>query len=158
MAGAVANFVTHTLNGVQYGFILFLIASGLTIILGILDVLNLAHGELYALGAYVAFSVFGYVTGTMASPEGLVGLAAFLSVSLVAAAVAALVLVPVGMVLESVFLRPLYDRDEVYQLVLTFALLLIIKDTNSSSGDRDRFAPRRSTAVSTKSRPRCSSA
>jgi branched-chain amino acid transport system permease protein len=126
----IANFVTHTLNGIQYGFILFLIASGLTIILGILDVLNLAHGELFAVGAYVAFSVFGYLTGVVADPQGLGQLAMFLGVALVGALLAAAVLVPVGMVIESVFLRPLYGRDDVYQLVLTFGLLLIIKDIN----------------------------
>jgi len=126
----IANFATHTLNGIQYGFILFLIASGLTIILGILDVLNLAHGELYAVGAYVAFSVYGYVGGVVATPEGVVGLAAFLVLALAAALVAAAIIVPLGVVLEAVFLRPLYDRDEVYQLVLTFGLLLILKDMN----------------------------
>ncbi|NHN42478.1 branched-chain amino acid ABC transporter permease [Halorubellus sp. JP-L1] len=126
----VANFATHTLNGIQYGFILFLIASGLTIILGILDVLNLAHGELYAVGAYVAFSVYGYATGLVAAPEGVVGLAVFLVVALLAAAVAAAVLIPLGVLLEALFLRPLYGRDEVYQLVLTFGLLLILKDVN----------------------------
>jgi branched-chain amino acid transport system permease protein len=126
----IANFVTHTLNGIQYGFILFLIASGLTIILGILDVLNLAHGELFAVGAYVAFSVFGYLTGVVADPQGLGQLAMFLGVALVGALLAAAVLVPVGLVIESVFLRPLYGRDDVYQLVLTFGLLLIIKDIN----------------------------
>ena len=125
-----ANFITHTLNGVQYGFILFLIASGLTIILGILDVLNLAHGELFALGAYVAFSVFGYVTGFVVSPEGMGELVLFLGLAIVAALIAAAILIPVGMVIESVFLRPLYERDEVYQLVLTFGLLLVIKDLN----------------------------
>jgi branched-chain amino acid transport system permease protein len=126
----VANFATHTLNGLQYGFILFLIASGLTIILGILDVLNLAHGELYAVGAYVASSVFGYVTGILASPEGVAGLAVFLVVALIAAVVAAAVLIPLGIALESLFLRPLYERNEVYQLVLTFGLLLVLKDVN----------------------------
>ncbi|MFW5974527.1 MAG: branched-chain amino acid ABC transporter permease, partial [Natrialbaceae archaeon] len=130
MVVSLANFATHTLNGIQYGFILFLIASGLTIILGILDVLNLAHGELYAVGAYVAFSVFGYVSGLFANPEGVVGLAVFLVVALLAAVVAAAVLIPLGVFLEAVFLRPLYERDEVYQLVLTFGLLLILKDVN----------------------------
>ncbi|MFC6951447.1 branched-chain amino acid ABC transporter permease [Halorubellus litoreus] len=130
MVSELANFATHTLNGIQYGFILFLIASGLTIILGILDVLNLAHGELYAVGAYVAFSVFGYVSGAFANPEGVVGLAAFLALSLLAAVVAAAVLIPLGILLEALFLRPLYERDEVYQLVLTFGLLLILKDVN----------------------------
>ncbi|QZP38335.1 branched-chain amino acid ABC transporter permease [Halobaculum magnesiiphilum] len=125
-----SNLLVHTLNGVQYGFILFLIASGLTVILGILDVLNLAHGELFAFGAYVAFSVFGYVTGAIAPPSGAGGLALFLAVSLGAAVLAALAVVPLGAAIEAVFLRRLYGRDEVYQLVFTFGLLLIIKDLN----------------------------
>lgn len=125
---ALQHFITHTLHGVQYGFILFLIASGLTIILGILDVLNLAHGELFALGAYVSFSVIGYLTGLVAPPTGPASQAVFLGVVLVGAVLSALVLVPVGVLLESTLFRPIYERDEVYQLVLTFALLLIIKD------------------------------
>jgi branched-chain amino acid transport system permease protein len=124
------NFITHTLHGVQYGFILFLIASGLTIILGILDVLNLAHGELFALGAYVAFSVLGYLTGLVSQPTDPVSQAVLLVLVLVGAIVAALVLVPVGVLIESTLFRPIYERDEVYQLVLTFGLLLIIKDFN----------------------------
>jgi len=127
---ALQNFITHTLHGVQYGFILFLIASGLTVILGILDVLNLAHGELFALGAYVAFSVLGYLTGFVGPPTDPASQAVFLALVLVGAVAAAFVLVPVGVLLESALLRPIYERDEVYQLVLTFALLLIIKDFN----------------------------
>ncbi|WP_137283493.1 branched-chain amino acid ABC transporter permease [Halorussus salinisoli] len=127
---ALQNFITHTLHGVQYGFILFLIASGLTIILGILDVLNLAHGELFALGAYVSFSVLGYLTGLVGPPTGPASQAVFLALVLVGAVVAALVLVPVGVLLESTLFRPIYERDEVYQLVLTFGLLLVIKDFN----------------------------
>ena len=130
MAIELTNFVTHTLNGLQYGFILFLIASGLTVILGILDVLNLAHGELFALGAYVAFSVFGYLAGALSDPTGAAELALFVALTLLAAVVVAAVLIPVGIVIESVFLRPLYDRDEVYQLVLTFGLLLVVMDLN----------------------------
>jgi branched-chain amino acid transport system permease protein len=123
-------WVTRTLNGLQAGFILFLIASGLTIVLGILDVLNLAHGELYAIGAYVAFSVFGAVLSVFAptANDPLTTLLLFVLVAVGAAGVAAAVLVPVGALLEATLLRPIYDRDEVYQLVLTFGLLLILND------------------------------
>jgi branched-chain amino acid transport system permease protein len=123
-------WVTRTLNGLQAGFILFLIASGLTIVLGILDVLNLAHGELYAIGAYVAFTVFGALLGVFAptANDPLTTLLLFVLVAVGSAAVAAAVLVPVGAALEAVFLRRIYDRDEVYQLVLTFGLLLILND------------------------------
>ena len=122
------TFVVQTLNGLQYGFVLFLIASGLTVILGILDVLNLAHGELYAFGAYASIGVFGYAIGLLPPPSGPVGAVLFAIGIVVAALVAALVLVPLGVIFETVFLRPIYERDQVYQLVLTFALLLVILD------------------------------
>ncbi|ELZ81063.1 branched-chain amino acid ABC transporter permease [Haloferax elongans ATCC BAA-1513] len=124
------TFVTHTLHGIQYGFVLFLIASGLTIVLGILDVLNLAHGELFALGAYVGFTIIGYLTGLVAPPTTLSTQLVFLGVVLLGAALTAAILVPVGVFLETTFFKPIYGRDEVYQIVLTFALLLIIKDVN----------------------------
>ncbi len=127
------TFIVQTINGIRFGFILFLIAAGLTVILGILDVLNLAHGELYALGAYVAASVGGFLVGEgtaaiMAPPSSFdpVTSFAFVGVLILAALISALILVPIGVVMETVFIRPIYERDQVYQLVLTFALLLII--------------------------------
>ena len=130
MASGLETLVVQTLNGLQFGFVLFLVASGLTVILGILDVLNLAHGELFAFGAYASVGVFGYVTGAIAAPvSGGIGTTIVFVIGILAAiVVTGLVLVPVGVVLESVFLRPIYERDQVYQLVLTFALLLIILD------------------------------
>ncbi len=122
------SFFVHTLNGLWYGFILFMIASGLTIIFGVLGILNLAHGELYALGAFVVFSVVGYATGLVASPEDPVSAVVFGVVVLAAALVAAAVLLPVGAFIEAVFVRPIYEREEVYQLLLTYALLLIFVD------------------------------
>jgi len=133
----------QTIIGLQSGFVLFLIASGLTVILGILDVLNLAHGELYAVGAYVAFAVFGFVVGTqnwpasiMAPPTpGGVGtlvfaltIVVFIALVVLTILFAASLFLPFGMVLESTLLEPIYERDEVYQLVLTFALLLVLTD------------------------------
>lgn len=127
------TFIVQTINGLRLGFILFLIASGLTVILGILDVLNLAHGELYALGAYIAASVGGFLIGEgagalMAPPSGFdpVGSFAFVGLLVLVALISALILIPIGVVIETVFVRPIYERDQVYQLVLTFALLLII--------------------------------
>jgi branched-chain amino acid transport system permease protein len=131
MAIELETILRPMLNGMQSGFRLFLIASGLTIVLGILDVLNLAHGELYALGAYVATSVLGYVAGLFAAPAASAGIGAkvlFVLVMLLAMVVAAGILIPFGAVVERVFLRPIYDRNEVYQLVLTFALLLVVND------------------------------
>ncbi len=122
------SFIVHTLNGLWYGIILFMIASGLTIIFGVLGILNLAHGELYALGAFVVFSVVGYATGLVASPDDPVSAVIFGVVVLVAALIAAAVLLPVGAFIEAVFVRPIYEREEVYQLLLTYALLLIFVD------------------------------
>jgi branched-chain amino acid transport system permease protein len=120
--------LTHTLNGLFYGFVLFMIAAGLTIVFGVLGVLNLAHGELYALGAFVAFTVVGFVAGRVAAPTGPATVVVFGVVVLLGALAAAAVLVPVGTLLEAVFVRPIYDRDEVYQLLLTYALLLLLTD------------------------------
>ncbi|KZX48400.1 branched-chain amino acid ABC transporter permease [Haloarcula sp. K1] len=121
--------LVQTLNGIQFGFILFMIASGLTVILGILDVLNLAHGELFSIGAYTAIGVFGFIIGVVGPPGGgVVGTAVFVLAVLAAVLVTAAILLPVGTLFEAVFLRQIYDRDQVYQLVLTFALLLILLD------------------------------
>ena len=129
------RFITQTINGLQAGFVLFLIASGLTVILGILDVLNLAHGELYALGAFIASSVGGYIVGTGANaivspPSGFdpVSSFAFVGVLILIALITALIMVPIGAIVETTLIRPIYERSQVYQLVLTFAILLIIAD------------------------------
>ena len=129
------RFITQTINGLQAGFVLFLIASGLTVILGILDVLNLAHGELYALGAFIASSVGGYIVGTGANaivspPSGFdpVSSFAFVGVLILIALITALIMVPIGAIVETTLIRPIYERSQVYQLVLTFAVLLIIAD------------------------------
>ena len=122
------GFLVHTLNGIYYGFILFMIAAGLTIIFGVLGVLNLTHGELYALGAYVTVSVLGFLVGLVGPPTDLVSGAVFAFVILVGLLLSAAILVPVGAILESVFVRRVYDRHEVYQLLLTFGLLFILID------------------------------
>ena len=128
-----STFVEQTINGLQRGFVLFLIASGLTVILGILDVLNLAHGELYALGAFIASSVAGYMVGSsglMEPPTSFdpVTSFAFIGVLVLVALVTAAIMLPIGAIVETTLIRPIYDRSEVYQLVLTFAILLIIAD------------------------------
>lgn len=126
------EFLIQTINGVQSGLVLFLIASGLTVILGILDVLNLAHGSLYALGAYIASSVVGWlVAQVIANPPSAfepVTSLLLVGVLVVGALLAAAIMLPIGAVLERVFIARVYDRDQVYQLVLTFALLLMIED------------------------------
>ncbi|WP_265110397.1 branched-chain amino acid ABC transporter permease [Halosolutus halophilus] len=118
----------HVLNGLYYGSILFMIASGMTIIFGVLGILNLAHGELYALGAFCAFTVVGFFAGQVASPTGPVTAVLFGLVVLAGSLAAAAVLLPVGGALEATFIRPIYDRNEVYQLLLTYGLLLVLTD------------------------------
>lgn len=128
MAGTLETALVQTLNGVQFGFILFMIASGLTVILGILDVLNLAHGELFSIGAYAGIGVFGFVGGIFGPPSGVLGGIVFVLAVLASVLLTAALLLPVGTLFEALFLRAIYDRDQVYQLVLTFALLLILLD------------------------------
>ncbi len=120
--------VRQTLNGVFWGLILFMIASGLTIIFGVLGILNLAHGEFYALGAFLVFSVAGFLLGQIGAPTDPASIALFVLVSAAAILIAAAVLLPISAILETIFIRPIYDREEVYQLLLTYALLLILVD------------------------------
>jgi branched-chain amino acid transport system permease protein len=123
------GLVEQTLNGLYFGAILFMIATGLTVILGVLDVLNLAHGELYAFGAYTAVSVYGFLSGSIApAPVDTSSALVFLLVIFAGALLSAAVLIPIGAIIESVFVRPVYGRHEVYELLLTFALLNIIID------------------------------
>lgn len=111
------TLVVHALNALLYASVMFLIAGGLSLIYGVMRIVNLAHGNLYAFGAYVAAWAAGLVIGHL--PIGLGYLA------LAAGAVAAAGL---GAVLEPTLLRPLYRRAEEYQLLITFGLLLILED------------------------------
>jgi len=105
------HLVEQVLNGTQFGIMLFLMAAGLTLIFGIMNLINLAHGSLYMLGAYVASAVFG-ATGSF-----LAGLAAAL-------AAAALV----GIAIEIVVFRTLYTRDHLDQVLATFGLILFFNE------------------------------
>lgn len=107
----------HILNSLFFASVLFLIASGLTLIYGVMRIINLAHGNLFAFGAYVTAWVFGLVVGRI---TGLPLFLLLLSGALAAAAA--------GAILEPTLLRPLYKRAEEYQLLITFGLLLILED------------------------------
>ncbi len=111
------TLIVHALNALLYASVMFLIAGGLSLIYGVMRIVNLAHGNLYAFGAYVAAWAAGIIIGHL--PIGLGYLA------LAAGAVAAAGL---GAVLEPTLLRPLYRRAEEYQLLITFGLLLILED------------------------------
>ncbi|MBK7135330.1 MAG: branched-chain amino acid ABC transporter permease [Rhodocyclales bacterium] len=109
-----AFFLIQLLNGLQYGLLLFLVASGLTLIFGIMGIINLAHGSFYMLGAYLAWSLAG-LTG-----------------SLVAAILVAVPLtVLFGMALEWLLIRRLYERDHLFQVLLTYGLILVFEELRS---------------------------
>ena len=103
--------VEQVLNGLQFGLMLFLLAAGLTLVFGVMDMINLAHGSLYMVGAFVGAWVAG-LSGSFA-------------LGLVAAVLATAAF---GMALEASLLRPLYARDHLSQVLATFALILILND------------------------------
>ncbi|MGH6661608.1 MAG: branched-chain amino acid ABC transporter permease [Rhodospirillales bacterium] len=110
-------FIIQFLNSVFYASILFLIAAGLSLIYGVMQIVNMAHGSFYALGAYVT----AWAIGTAAAGAPVALLFVLLPVGAVAVAV-------VGAIVEPTLLRPLYNRPEEYQLLITFGLLLILED------------------------------
>jgi branched-chain amino acid transport system permease protein len=107
----------NLLNALLYASVLFLIAGGLSLIYGVMRIVNLAHGNLYAFGAYVTAWTIGLVVGGAPAPV--------LYLLLPAGAIAAAAL---GAVLEPTLLRPFYKRAEEYQLLVTFGLLMILED------------------------------
>lgn len=110
----VAGLLTQLLNGVQYGLLLFLIASGLTLIFGVMGIINLAHGSLLMIGAYVAYLVTRHL-GTL-----------WLALPVAIAAGAAL-----GALLERGLFRYFYHRNHLDQVLLTFALILLFEEARS---------------------------
>jgi len=108
------ELLIQLLNGIQYGLLLFLLASGLTLIFGILGVLNLAHGSFYMVGAYLAFWLTER-TGSLwvALPIGLV------------------IVFLLGLLLERGLFSRLYHRDHLHQVLLTFGLILIFEELRS---------------------------
>jgi len=118
----VTILIIQILNSFFYAAVLFLIASGLSLIYGVMRIVNLAHGTLYALGAYVSAWIVGSALGhAFNSTLGLFGLLLLLPIG--AFAIAA-----VGAFVEPTLLRPLYSRPEEYHLLVTFGLLMILDD------------------------------
>jgi len=107
-------YLIQLLNAVQYGLLLFLLASGLTLIFGIMGVINLAHGSFYMIGAYLAYS-FTHATGSL-----------WLALPL-----AAVVAFGLGLLLEIAIFSRLYQRDHLYQVLLTFGLILVFEELRS---------------------------
>ena len=108
------TFLIQCLNSVQYGLLLFLVASGLTLIFGIMGVINLAHGSFYMIGAYLAFS--------LSSLLGSLPLALLVGIVLAVA---------FGYLLEWVFFSYLYDREHLQQVLMTYGLILVFEELRS---------------------------
>jgi branched-subunit amino acid ABC-type transport system permease component len=100
------------LIGLSFSMYLWLLSAGLTLVFGVLGVLNFAHGSLFMLGAYAAFTFYGKL-----------GINFFLSIALSLASVGI-----IGAILERLFIRHIYDIDLPYQLILTFGFILIFDD------------------------------
>lgn len=109
-----ANFLIQLLNSVQYGLLLFMLAAGLTLIFGIMGVVNLAHGSFYMLGAYLAYALAGQLGN--------------LFLAIVAGAVLAALF---GLALEWLLFRHFYERDHLDQVLLTFGLIYIFEELRS---------------------------
>ncbi|GHD18017.1 branched-chain amino acid ABC transporter permease [Tianweitania populi] len=105
-------FLLQSLNGIQFGILLFLVAAGLTLIFGVMDLINLAHGVLYMIGAYLT-AAFAAMTGSFAYGI-LIALPATLAI---------------GIALEVLVFRRLYDRSHLDQVLATFGLILILNET-----------------------------
>ena len=108
----------QVLNSLFYASVLFLIAAGLSLIFGVMRIVNLAHGSLFAIGAYIGAWLVGRA----------IGLGVPVTWLLLVIPIAALAVALVGIVIEPLLLRPFYRRAEEYQLLVTFGLLLILED------------------------------
>jgi branched-chain amino acid transport system permease protein len=111
VAISVPLVLEQTLNGLQYGVMLFLMAAGLTLVFGIMNLVNLAHGSLYMVGAYLATAFAGW------SGSFVLGVALALPATLL-----------VGVVVEVIALRTLYERDHLDQVLATFGLILFFNE------------------------------
>jgi branched-chain amino acid transport system permease protein len=112
-------FLIQCLNALQYGLLLFLVASGLTLIFGIMGVINLAHGSFYMMGAYMAYALAPIVASTFGG--------GFFSTLLVGVVLSVIV----GYVLEWAFFSFLYDREHLQQVLMTYGLILVFEEMRS---------------------------
>jgi branched-chain amino acid transport system permease protein len=111
----VATFLVQCLNALQYGLLLFLVASGLTLIFGIMGVINLAHGSFYMIGAYLAYAL---------APLAGLGFFATLGIGLVLSVI-------LGYALEWAFFSFLYEREHLQQVLMTYGLILVLEELRS---------------------------
>lgn len=113
------SFLIQCLNSLQYGLLLFLVASGLTLIFGIMGVINLAHGSFYMIGAYMAYALAPVVASSFGG-----GFFSTLAVGLVLS-------VALGYVLEWAFFSYLYEREHLQQVLMTYGLILVFEELRS---------------------------
>ena len=113
------TFLIQCLNAVQYGLLLFLVASGLTLIFGIMGVINLAHGSFYMIGAYMAYALAPWVESWLGG-----GFFATLAVGIVLS-------VLLGYLLEWLFFSYLYEREHLQQVLMTYGLILVFEELRS---------------------------
>jgi branched-chain amino acid transport system permease protein len=116
-------YLIQTLNGIQYGILLFLVASGLTLIFGIMGIINLAHGSFYMIGAYLCW--------WLAEKTGSLSLAILFGVP---------ISVLVGLFVERFGIVFLYKRDHLYQVLLTYGLILIFNELRSILWGNDVYS------------------
>jgi branched-chain amino acid transport system permease protein len=109
----IQTLATHMLNGLAYGLLLFILAAGLSLIFGMMDVINLSHGSFYLVGGFLG-----------------VGLVDDLGNWWLALAVSVGIVAVLGIIAELSLLRPMYNRDHLDQILLTFGLALIIEDAS----------------------------
>ena len=114
-----ATFLIQCLNALQYGLLLFLVASGLTLIFGIMGVINLAHGSFYMIGAYMAYALAPMVASSFGG--------AFFSTMVVGLVLSVIL----GYVLEWAFFSYLYEREHLQQVLMTYGLILVFEELRS---------------------------
>jgi branched-chain amino acid transport system permease protein len=114
-----AVFLVQCLNALQYGLLLFLVASGLTLIFGILGVINLAHGSFYMIGAYLAYALAPWAAANLGG-----GFFTALAIGL-------LLSVAFGYLLEWGFVSYLYQREHLQQVLMTYGLILVFEELRS---------------------------
>jgi len=113
------TFLIQCLNAIQYGLLLFLVASGLTLIFGIMGVINLAHGSFYMIGAYMAYALAPWVGATFGG-----GFFATLALGV-------LLSIAFGYLLEWSFFSFLYEREHLQQVLMTYGLILVFEELRS---------------------------
>ena len=123
---SLASFVAQLLNGLAGASALFLVAAGLTLIFGVTRIVNFAHGSLYMLGAYLAYTL---ASALDRGPLGFWG----------AAVVAALAVALIGAAIEAVILKRIYSAPELLQLAATFGIVLIVRDLETVPVDGSGF-------------------